>query len=124
MPELNVGEQVYVKLKGQDDNKTKGQVQQQVKSRSYDVTVNDRTYRRNQLHIKPANIDPVQTTMNDQSEGQLRNANGTPQKTTRSQSPTPEATRASNSSLEYQPSSVSSPSSKLSRELPITSIPL
>jgi RNase H-like domain found in reverse transcriptase/Reverse transcriptase (RNA-dependent DNA polymerase)/Integrase zinc binding domain/Integrase core domain len=125
MPELNVGEQVYVKLKGQDDKWTKGQVQQQVKSRSYDVTVNDRTYRRNQLHIKPANIDPVQTTVNDQSEGQLRNVNGTPQKSTRSQSPTPEATRASNSSLEYRPSSVSSPSSnQLARELPITSTPL
>jgi hypothetical protein len=79
MPELNVGEQVYVKLKGQDDKWTNGQVRQQVKSRSYDVTLNDRTYRRNQLHIKPANIDSVQTTMNDQSEGQLRNTNRTPQ---------------------------------------------
>jgi hypothetical protein len=60
---------------------------------------NDQTYQRNQMHIKTANIDPVQTTVNDQSEGQLRKANETPQKTTRSHSPTPEATRAWNSSL-------------------------
>jgi hypothetical protein len=41
MPELNVGEQVYEKLKGQNDKWTKGQVQKQVKSWSCDVTVNE-----------------------------------------------------------------------------------
>jgi hypothetical protein len=45
LPDLDIGEPVYVELKSPDDKYTKSVIDQQVKSRSFNVSVNDRTYR-------------------------------------------------------------------------------
>jgi hypothetical protein len=49
------GEQIFVKLSDQPKQKwLPGYVRNQIKSRSYDVSVCGRNYRRNSLHIKSA----------------------------------------------------------------------
>lgn len=59
MKPLEIGEPVFVKLKGADSPWTGGVIVEQHNERSYDVSVNDATYRRNRHDLKSRNISPV-----------------------------------------------------------------
>lgn len=50
---LNIGEPVFVKLRGNDSPWTEGTVNARFSQRAYSVDVNGREYRRNRIHIKP-----------------------------------------------------------------------
>lgn len=50
---LQIGEPVFVKLKGNDSQWTSGVIVDKLNERSYEVNVNDTTYRRNRHDLKP-----------------------------------------------------------------------
>jgi hypothetical protein len=83
LSELRIGEPVFVKLKGMEDDWRKGTVERQVKSRSYEVQVGGRNYRRNRLHMRSANEtepDPdTEQTPQPQSSVSMSPVANTPQ---------------------------------------------
>jgi len=70
--EFQTGEMVFVRLNDQSKNWVPGKIINQLKPRSYTVEVNERQYRRNSFHLKPASshqkYKPLEATPNTSSK--------------------------------------------------------
>ncbi|UYV81197.1 K02A2.6-like, partial [Cordylochernes scorpioides] len=69
LPDLDIGQEVYVRTPNTTPSWSKANITNEHNTRSYDVNIHGRTYRRNRTWIKPQQASANQKSTNNQEEG-------------------------------------------------------
>ncbi|UYV68635.1 K02A2.6-like, partial [Cordylochernes scorpioides] len=69
LPDLDIGQEVYVRTPNTTPLWSKANITNEHNTRSYDVNIHGRTYRRNRTWIKPQQASANQKSTNNQEEG-------------------------------------------------------
>ncbi|UYV63892.1 K02A2.6-like, partial [Cordylochernes scorpioides] len=69
LPDLDIGQEVYVRTPNTTPSWSKANITNEHNTRSYDVNIHGRTYRRNRTWIKPQQASANQKYTNNQEEG-------------------------------------------------------
>ncbi|UYV84124.1 K02A2.6-like [Cordylochernes scorpioides] len=69
LPDLDIGQEVYVRTPNTTPSWSKANITNEHNTRSYDVNIHGRTYRRNRTWIRPQQASANQKSTNNQEEG-------------------------------------------------------